>query len=89
MRQENLGYLNYGVYAHPDYLQRYGQPRHPSELRQHLWIDRLNDLEHGVTLSHPMEGDYPLPPSRFGEWHAPRNSPSPCFTLTVISRARS
>lgn len=63
LRQEVLGWLTYGVYAHPDYLQRHGQPQHPSELRKHRWIDRLNDLEHGVTLSHSEHGDYPLPPA--------------------------
>lgn len=63
LRQEILGWLTYGIYAHPDYLRHHGQPHHPSELRRHHWIDRLNDLEHGVTLSHPEEGDYPLPPA--------------------------
>lgn len=64
LRQEVLWWLTYGIYAHPDYLQRHGQPHHPSELRHHRWIDRLNDLDHGVTLSHIEHGDHPLPPAR-------------------------
>ncbi|WP_129141782.1 LysR family transcriptional regulator [Modicisalibacter coralii] len=61
LRQERLGWLTYGIYASPEHLERHGAPRHPRDLRQYRWIDRLGDIEDGLTLSHPEQGEHPLP----------------------------
>ncbi|ABE60026.1 transcriptional regulator, LysR family [Chromohalobacter israelensis DSM 3043] len=66
LRQETLGHMRRGLYAHPDYLRRHGAPRHPRDLAEHAWVDLLGTSEHGVTLHHAREGewDLTLPPSR-------------------------
>ncbi|MCT8468622.1 LysR family transcriptional regulator [Chromohalobacter canadensis] len=66
LRQETLGYMRRGLYAHPDYLRRHGVPQHPRDLAEHAWVDLLGTSEHGVTLHHAREGewDLTLPPSR-------------------------
>ncbi len=66
LRQETLGYMRRGVYAHPDYFRRHGMPRHPRELTEHAWVDLLGTSEEGVTLHHTREGEtrITLPPSR-------------------------
>ncbi|WP_110667216.1 LysR family transcriptional regulator [Salinicola halophilus] len=58
LRQESLGALARGVYAHPDYLRRYGMPAHPSEIAEHTWVDLLGDTDAGVTLLHTVHGEY-------------------------------
>lgn len=66
LRQEVLGRLTRGIYAHPDYFARRGAPRHPAELIDHDWVDLLGETEGSLVLSHPREGrcEVPLPPSR-------------------------
>ncbi|MGQ4880578.1 LysR family transcriptional regulator [Billgrantia sp. LNSP4103-1] len=65
--QEILGWLDRGLYGHPDYLDRHGYPRHPRELAQHAWIDLLGETEQGLTLTHSQKGEYRFQPpeSRF------------------------
>ena len=63
LRQETLGHMRRGLYAHPDYLRRHGAPRHPRDLAEHAWVDLLGTSEHGVTLHHARVGST-LPPSR-------------------------
>ncbi|WP_110686108.1 LysR family transcriptional regulator [Salinicola aestuarinus] len=58
LRQESLGALSRGVYAHPDYLRRHGVPAHPSDIAEHTWVDLLGDTDAGMTLSHAEHGDY-------------------------------
>ncbi|WP_189444312.1 LysR family transcriptional regulator [Salinicola rhizosphaerae] len=62
LRQDTLGRLRRGVYAHPDYLLRRGTPHHPRDLEYHAWLDLLGDAERGLVLSHPDESDHPLTP---------------------------
>lgn len=66
MRAEQVGSLARGIYAHPEYLHRWGSPTHPRELHQHHWIDLIGDSETEVTLSHAEQGSFaaPTPPSR-------------------------
>ncbi|WP_458524394.1 LysR family transcriptional regulator [Onishia taeanensis] len=66
LRQETLGRLSRRLYAHPDYLARYGVPCHPRELAGHDWVDLLGDAEEGLDLHHEREGiiDVAPPPSR-------------------------
>lgn len=66
LRQETLGRLKRGVYAHPDYLARHGEPSHPRELPAHAWIDMLDGAGSGLQLTHPQQGSFSvdLPPSR-------------------------
>lgn len=56
LRQEMLGYLSRGIYAHPDYFARHGVPEHPRELASHAWIDLLGDTGEGLSLQHEREG---------------------------------
>ncbi|WP_431025524.1 LysR family transcriptional regulator [Halomonas sp. H5] len=67
LRQETLGRLTQGLYAHPDYLARHGTPSHPRELASHAWVDLLGTTRTGLTLQHPHQGDYHFTPphSRF------------------------
>ncbi|WP_339850127.1 LysR family transcriptional regulator [uncultured Nisaea sp.] len=58
LRQETLGRLTRGLFAHPDYLARQGAPRHPRELSHHKWVDLLGDSGDGLTLRHSREGKY-------------------------------
>ncbi|WP_148252929.1 LysR family transcriptional regulator [Aidingimonas lacisalsi] len=57
LRQEPLGRMTRGVYAHPDYLVKHGVPLHPRELANHDWIDLLGETEKGLVLYHPYEGE--------------------------------
>ncbi|NIC07066.1 LysR family transcriptional regulator [Billgrantia bachuensis] len=67
LRQEVLGWLGRGLYGHPDYLARHGEPLHPHELSQHAWIDLLGETEQGLTFTHPQQGEFRFQPpdSRF------------------------
>ncbi|MCC5881920.1 MAG: LysR family transcriptional regulator [Halomonas sp.] len=67
LRQEVLGWLSRSLYGHPDYLTRRGTPQQPQDLAQHAWIDLLGETEQGVTLSHPVQGEFRFQPpeSRF------------------------
>lgn len=67
LRQETLGQLRRGIYAHPDYLARHGVPEHPRELASHAWVDLLGDTGEGLRLQHEREGvvDVTPPLSRF------------------------
>lgn len=62
LHQETLGWLSRGLYAHPDYLARRGQPQHPAELAQHAWIDLLGETDQGLTLIHPHQGEFCFQP---------------------------
>lgn len=53
LRQETLGGLTRGLFAHPDYLRRHGTPAHPREVVGHTWVDLLGKPEETVTLHHP------------------------------------
>lgn len=66
-RQDTLGWLSRGIYAHPDYLARHGRPQHPEALAQHAWIDLLGEAEHGLILAHRQQGEFCFQPpeSRF------------------------
>lgn len=66
LRQETLGRLTRGLYAHPDYLARAGRPGHPRDLAHHRWVDLLGDSHEGLTLYHGRQGSFPvaLPASR-------------------------
>lgn len=67
-RQEVLGWLHRGLYGHPDYFSRRGQPQHPRELVRHTWIDLLGETEQGLTLMHQEQGEefhFRPPESRF------------------------
>ncbi|MBB3330099.1 DNA-binding transcriptional LysR family regulator [Halomonas campaniensis] len=64
LRQEPLGALTRGLYAHPDYLARHGSPRHPRELAHHAWIDLLGNSRGGLRLSHPEAGGFDFQPPR-------------------------
>lgn len=61
LRQETLGRLTRGLYAHPNYLARKGTPRHPRELARHQWVDLLGDGGDHVTLQHVKHGRFPVP----------------------------
>ncbi|EWG99255.1 LysR family transcriptional regulator [Halomonas sp. BC04] len=67
LRQEVLGWLDRGLYGHPDYFVRCGEPQHPRELTRHAWIDLLGETEQGLTLTHPAQGEFRFQPpnSRF------------------------
>lgn len=62
LRQERLGQLTQGLYAHPDYLARHGTPTHPRELAAHAWVDLLGATQGGLSLHHPHQGDYHFTP---------------------------
>ncbi len=62
LRQETLGRLTQGLYAHPDYLARHGTPSHPRELASHAWVDLLGLTQTGLPLQHPHHGDYHFTP---------------------------
>lgn len=62
LRQETLGRLTQGLYAHPDYLRRHGTPRHPRELAGHAWVDLLGTTQSGLLLQHPHQGEYRFTP---------------------------
>ncbi|QJQ95891.1 MULTISPECIES: LysR family transcriptional regulator [Halomonadaceae] len=64
LRQENLGIMRRGLYAHPAYLARYGTPTHPRQLADHAWVDLIREGEDGVFLQHADEGEYHLIPPR-------------------------
>lgn len=63
LRQEILGRLSRHLYAHPDYLNRRGEPSHPRELAGHDWVDLLGDSMEGLTLHHDQEGIVDVAPS--------------------------
>ena len=63
LRQETLGRLSRGLYAHPDYLARRGEPAHPRELAGHDWVDLSGDSEEGLDLHHEREGIVDVTPS--------------------------
>ncbi|WP_250458448.1 LysR family transcriptional regulator [Microbulbifer litoralis] len=60
LRQEPLGNLSQGIYAHPDYFRRRGIPQHPRQLDDHDWVDMLGDGDQGLLLQHRDEGTYPV-----------------------------
>ncbi|MCW8125687.1 LysR family transcriptional regulator [Microbulbifer halophilus] len=60
LRQEPLGSLSQGVYAHPDYFRHRGVPAHPRELADHDWVDMLGEGEQGLLLHHQTDGTYPV-----------------------------
>lgn len=60
LREETLGRLTRGIYAHPDYLARWGIPAHPRDLSHHRWVDLLGDSNDGLTLQHGRHGSFPL-----------------------------
>ncbi|MEC9483272.1 MAG: LysR family transcriptional regulator [Halomonas sp.] len=62
LRQETLGRMARGIYAHPDYLARHGAPHHPRELASHAWIDLLGETCSGLRLYHELEGEYDVQP---------------------------
>lgn len=64
LRQEALGALGRGLYAHPGYLSRHGMPRHPRELASHNWIDLLGTSREGLSLNHPEQGSFHFLPPR-------------------------
>lgn len=66
LRQETLGQLAYGLYAHPAYLEEHGRPDHPRDLAGHAWVDLLGGSDGGLTLRHARGGEFHLamPPSR-------------------------
>lgn len=67
LRQEVIGRLERGIYAHPDYLRRHGQPDHPQALTRYAWIDMIGETDNGLVLRHP-DGDevnFHPPGSRF------------------------
>jgi DNA-binding transcriptional LysR family regulator len=54
---KRIGKVTLGVYAHRDYLQRRGSPRHASEILQHTLIgsDRNEDILRGfATMGYPL-----------------------------------
>lgn len=53
LRQEVIGHLIQGIYAHPDYLKRHGRPDHPEALKRHAWIDMIGENRNGLVLRHP------------------------------------
>ncbi|MDV2857374.1 LysR family transcriptional regulator [Oceanimonas sp. CAM02] len=64
LRHEVLGHWPRRLYMSPDYAQRHGVLRHPQELPEHVWIDRLSERHHALLLRHEHEGEYifqPLP----------------------------
>ncbi|GAB2802500.1 LysR family transcriptional regulator [Halomonas shantousis] len=63
LRQEVIGGLERGVYAHPDYLARHGTPHHPRELSDHAWVDLLGETHDGLMLWHPREGEFQFTPA--------------------------
>ncbi|WP_306168565.1 LysR family transcriptional regulator [Halomonas sp. MMSF_3323] len=67
LRQERLGALERGIYAHPDYLAKHGTPEAPDALGHHAWIDLMGDSQGGITLSHRHGGTvhFQPPASRF------------------------
>ena len=62
LRQETLGHLPRGIYAHPNYLAQHGTPNHPRELSNHAWVDLLGDTQQGLQLHHAHEGIYEFMP---------------------------
>lgn len=63
-RQEVLTQMPRALYAHPDYLTRHGQPRHPDELSQHTWVGLLGEAHQGLQLTcHNGEMHVLHPPS--------------------------
>ncbi|MHB0775848.1 LysR family transcriptional regulator [Halomonas sp. WWR20] len=66
LRQEVVGELERGIYAHPHYLARRSVPQHPRELSDHAWVDLLDETRDGLMLWHPSEGEFQFtpPPSR-------------------------
>lgn len=57
LRQETLGAMTRGLYAHPDYLAKRGEPRHPRELSEHAWVDLLGESSQGLWLRHMGDED--------------------------------
>jgi DNA-binding transcriptional LysR family regulator len=66
MRCECIGTLEQKLYAHPDYLDRYGRPSKPTDLASHKWIDVTQTGIDSLTFSHPLHGEQSvtLPSSR-------------------------
>lgn len=50
-RQEHLAQMPRGLYAHPDYLARHGQPHHPEELSHHTWVSLLGEAQQELQLT--------------------------------------
>ncbi|MCA0974693.1 LysR family transcriptional regulator [Halomonas denitrificans] len=67
LRQERLGALERGIYAHPDYLAHHGEPESPDALAHHAWIDLMGESQNGITLTHRQGGQvhFQPPASRF------------------------
>lgn len=62
LRQESVGAMSRGLYAHPSYLDRRGLPQHPRELAEYAWVDLLGEADNGLWLHHHDEGEYQLTP---------------------------
>jgi len=62
-RQEVLGRLSCGIYAHPAYFTQHGYPRHPRDLAQHAWLGLAGACEQGVTLKHPEHDSFCFQPA--------------------------
>lgn len=63
LRSEPVARLPRGLYAHPSYLARHGEPRHPRDLEGHAWIDLLGEAERGLVLRHAREGEHDVRPA--------------------------
>lgn len=66
LRQEVIGRLARGIYAHPKYLEHHDYPDHPQALTRHSWIDMIGETNTGLVLTHPdgSEFNFRPPPSR-------------------------
>ena len=62
-RQEVLGQLSCGIYAHPAYFAQHGYPRHPRDLIQHAWLSLAGVGEQGVTLKHAEHDSFYFQPA--------------------------
>ncbi|MAM00214.1 MAG: LysR family transcriptional regulator [Alteromonadaceae bacterium] len=64
LRQELLGSLSQGIYAHPDYLDAHGRPETPNDLHKHHWINRLGrpDGTKALALHHSVHGAFAMQP---------------------------
>jgi DNA-binding transcriptional LysR family regulator len=88
---KRIGKVTLGVYAHRDYLQRRGSPRHASEILQHTLIgsDRNEDILRGFAAM-----GYPLTRENFAFrsddflacWQAVRNGIGIGFVADYVAR---